>query len=43
MYWSEFTNKIGVRMPQFITSSICDGSIYTNYGANIDSAGVYTL
>ncbi|MDD4528978.1 MAG: leucine-rich repeat domain-containing protein, partial [Bacteroidales bacterium] len=43
MYWSDFTNKIGVRFPQFITSSICDGSIYTDYGANIDSAGVYTL
>ena len=43
MYWSDFTNYVGIRTPQFIASSICDGSIYTDYGANIDSAGVYTL
>ena len=43
LYWSEFTNNIGVRTPQFINTSICDGSIFTDYGANIDSAGVYTL
>ncbi|MDD2488720.1 MAG: leucine-rich repeat protein [Bacteroidales bacterium] len=43
LYWSEFTNEIGVRTPQFITSSICEGEYYTDYGANLDSAGVYTL
>ncbi|MDD4703605.1 MAG: leucine-rich repeat domain-containing protein [Bacteroidales bacterium] len=43
LYWSDFTNYVGIRTPQFIATSICEGSIYTNYGANIDSAGVYTL
>ncbi|MEA5100710.1 MAG: leucine-rich repeat domain-containing protein [Bacteroidales bacterium] len=43
LYWSDFTNYVGIRTPQFINTSICDGSIYTDYGANIDSAGVYTL
>ena len=42
-YWSSFTNYIEVKNPQFINTSICDGSVYTNYGVNIDSAGVYTL
>ena len=43
LYWSDFTNYVGIRTPQFIATSICEGSIYTDYGANIDSAGVYTL
>jgi len=43
IYWSEFTNKIGFKTPQFLTTSICEGETYSNYGANLDSAGVYTL
>ncbi|MBP1630202.1 MAG: hypothetical protein H6Q15_1095, partial [Bacteroidetes bacterium] len=39
----DFTNKIAFRTPQYITTSICEGDFYTNYGANIDSAGVYNF
>ncbi|HBN04823.1 MAG TPA: hypothetical protein DD434_03400 [Bacteroidales bacterium] len=28
---------------KYLDTSICQGNYYTNYGANIDSAGVYTL
>ncbi|MEA5099277.1 MAG: leucine-rich repeat protein [Bacteroidales bacterium] len=42
-WWSSFTNYQGIRVPQFINTSICEGQIYTNYGANINSAGVYHL
>ncbi|MFV0501146.1 MAG: leucine-rich repeat protein [Bacteroidales bacterium] len=42
-YWSDFTNYVGLTSTQFINDSICQGSTYTNYGANIDSAGVYTI
>jgi hypothetical protein len=44
-YWNEFTNKIGgsPRAAQFITTSICPGETYTDYGANINTAGDYTL
>ncbi|MCK9321549.1 MAG: leucine-rich repeat protein [Bacteroidales bacterium] len=41
--WSFFTNYVGFTSLQYINTSICEGSIYTDYGANIDSAGVYTL
>ncbi len=41
--WSLFTNMIGFKTVQLIDTSICQGSIYTDYCANIDSAGVYTL
>ncbi len=43
LHWSEFTNYVGIRIPQYINASICEGDIYTNYGANIDSAGVYNI
>ena len=43
LYWSVFTNKVAFKTPYFIDTSICDDEVYTDYGANIDSAGVYTL
>ena len=42
-YWNEFTNKVTFVGVQYLDTSICHGNYYTNYGANIDSAGVYTL
>ena len=41
--WSDFNNFIGIKNTQNISASICQGNIYTNYGANIDSSGVYTF
>lgn len=43
IFWGEFTNIIGFKTALHINTSICEGSFYTDYGANIDSAGVYTL
>ncbi|MDD2577701.1 MAG: leucine-rich repeat domain-containing protein [Bacteroidales bacterium] len=43
LYWSDFTNQIGVKTLYNIDTTICQGSFYTDYGANLDSAGVYTL
>ncbi|HBN04605.1 MAG TPA: hypothetical protein DD434_02295, partial [Bacteroidales bacterium] len=42
-YWSDFTNQIGIKTLHNIDTTICQGSIYTDYGANLNSAGVYTL
>ncbi|MBP1630158.1 MAG: leucine-rich repeat protein [Bacteroidetes bacterium] len=42
-YWSSFSNKFPVKSYQNITTSICQGQQYTQYGANIDTAGVYNL
>lgn len=41
--WNQFNNKVTVKTSLNISTSICQGNFYTNYGANIDSAGVYTI
>ncbi|MBP1629307.1 MAG: flavobacterium repeat protein [Bacteroidetes bacterium] len=41
--WNTFTNFIGVKNTQNVSASICQGDIYKNYGASIDSSGVYTF
>ncbi|MDX9798869.1 MAG: leucine-rich repeat domain-containing protein [Bacteroidales bacterium] len=42
-FWNAFTNYNELITIQIINDSICQGSTYTDYGANIDSAGVYTI
>ncbi|MFA7081298.1 MAG: leucine-rich repeat domain-containing protein [Bacteroidales bacterium] len=42
-YWSEFTNYHSIGSHQIIHTSFCEGDTFTNYGANIDSAGTYFL
>lgn len=42
-YWSDFTNYKVVKTPQYLDVTICQGETYTDYGANIDSAGTYYL
>jgi len=42
-YWSLLGNLIGIKTVQHIDTSICEGSIYSDYGAIIDSAGIYTF
>jgi hypothetical protein len=41
--WSLFTNYIGLRTAQYINDTICSNETYTNYGANISTAGTHTL
>ena len=41
--WNAFTNYQYIGAPQMINVSICEGEVYTNYGANADSAGTYYL
>jgi hypothetical protein len=41
LYWSEFTNYIGFKIPQLIDTSICVGETYNFNGTILDSAGVY--
>ncbi|MDD2576955.1 MAG: leucine-rich repeat protein, partial [Bacteroidales bacterium] len=42
-YWSEFTNYIIIKTAQYIADTICSNQTYTNYGANINTAGNYLL
>ena len=42
-FWIAFTNYNELITIQIIDDSVCQGSKYTDYGANIDSAGVYTI
>ena len=42
-YWSDFTNYQYLATSHIINASFCQGDTYTNYGANIDSAGTYFL
>ena len=42
LYWSDFTNNIGIRAFQLIDTSICKGQTYTSNGFNNNLTGLYS-
>jgi len=42
LYWSDFTNIVGIRAFQLIDTSICKGQTYTSNGFNNNLTGLYS-